>query len=54
MKLLTDPVCGAEMLDEDAAFRSVHEGDTYYFCDEGCRTKFDDEPSRFGAPDPAA
>jgi len=54
MTLTTDPVCGVEIEDETTAFKSTHEGDTYFFCDEGCRTKFDDDPRRFGAPDPAA
>lgn len=54
MKLPTDPVCGMEIVDENAAPKSLHEGDAYYFCGEGCKTKFDDEPVRYAIPNPAA
>ncbi len=53
MALSKDPVCGMEIVDENAAPHAVHEGDTYYFCNEGCKTKFDDEPSRYAALNPA-
>jgi YHS domain-containing protein len=43
-----------EIVDENAALKSVRDADTYYFCGEDCRTKFDDDPSRYAAPNPAA
>ena len=53
MTLPIDPVCGMELVDENAALKSIHEGDTYYFCGEACRTKFDDDPGRYAAKNPA-
>lgn len=34
-----DPVCGMEV-DEAKALRAERGGETFYFCSEGCRTKF--------------
>ena len=54
--MATDPVCGM-MVDTHAgkptrAFR----GNTYFFCSEGCRTKFAADPTRYldktGEPEP--
>jgi Cu+-exporting ATPase len=42
-----DPVCGMQVDTADAAGQSDFEGQTYYFCSEGCRTKFDDNPTQF-------
>jgi YHS domain-containing protein len=45
-----DPVCGMTV-DESkarAANRlSQHEGQTYYFCNEGCKKRFDEEPAKY-------
>ena len=51
-----DPVCGM-MVDIHAGKPTFeHKGHTYYFCSEGCRTKFSKEPERFldrkGQPEP--
>ena len=54
MTLATDPVGGGEIVGENAALKSVRDGDTYSFCSEDCRTKFADDPSRYAAPNPAA
>ena len=42
-----------EIVDQKAAPQSIHEGDTYYFCNEGCKTKFDEAPLIYAAPNPA-
>ena len=50
-EMVKDPVCGMEVDAEQAAGSSEHEGVTYYFCGEGCKTAFDAEPSKYmGAP----
>lgn len=42
-----DPVCGMRF-DSDEAVASVeHEGTTYYFCGEGCKEAFEEDPQRF-------
>ncbi|MGE5176303.1 MAG: heavy metal translocating P-type ATPase [Hyphomicrobiales bacterium] len=48
-----DVVCGMSV-DPARAIHLEHEGRTYYFCCEGCRTKFRNDPARYLAPAPAA
>jgi Ala-tRNA(Pro) deacylase len=43
----TDPVCGAQILESRAAGRSVHRGETYYFCSESCQMEFADNPDAY-------
>ncbi len=50
-----DPVCGMEV--EEARARaqdlvSDHDGVTVYFCNPGCKEKFDKEPGAYPAPQP--
>jgi Cu+-exporting ATPase len=35
-----DPVCGMTVVKETAKFVASHDGQQYYFCAEGCRTRF--------------
>lgn len=42
-----DPVCGMRVAPETAAGKFVFEGETYYFCSEGCLNKFRQNPPRF-------
>jgi len=53
MELSRDPVCRMEITDENAAPQSIHEGDTYYFCSESCKDRFDEQPERYARPNPA-
>ncbi len=47
-----DPVC--EMVVDPKTARSAEvRGKTYYFCSEGCRTKFAAEPGKYLARDKA-
>src|SRR3954454_5662220 len=41
-----DPVCGMSV-DPTTALSAEAGGKTYYFCSEGCRTKFVADPSRY-------
>ena len=43
----TDPVCGMQVSERDAAGRSDHQGETYYFCSQGCKSKFDQNPGQY-------
>ena len=45
-----DPVCGMEIMPEDAAATEVHEGRTVYFCSHSCHEKFVNDPHRYGHP----
>jgi xanthine dehydrogenase accessory factor len=44
-----DPVCGMSVAVSAATLRVEHEGRTAYFCGDGCRKAFQDDPSRYAA-----
>ncbi len=43
----TDPVCNMEVNPDEAAGESQYEGTTYYFCNPGCKEKFDAAPEKY-------
>ena len=47
-----DPVCGMDVKTDPEAGKptTVHEGRTYFFCCNGCKTKFEAEPDKYLAP----
>jgi P-type Cu+ transporter len=42
-----DPVCGMEVNAQDAAGTTQHRGQTYYFCSEDCKKKFEQNPEQY-------
>ena len=48
-----DPVCGMTVDPATAAGMSEHAGETYYFCSDRCKQRFDADPKRFLEPQPA-
>ncbi len=42
-----DPACGMTVDTSNAEYRSVHDGETYYFCAAGCKASFDKDPGKF-------
>lgn len=46
-KMATDPVCGMKVDIGAGRPTYAHSGQTYYFCSEGCRTKFASDPARY-------
>lgn len=42
-----DPVCGMQIDEMKAEGKIEYEGQTYFFCASGCRTKFAQDPKRF-------
>jgi Cu+-exporting ATPase len=42
-----DPVCGMKVLPEKAAASVQHAGRTWYFCSQGCGTKFKADPGKY-------
>jgi P-type Cu+ transporter len=42
-----DPVCGMKVLPEKAAASVSHAGRTWYFCAQGCKTKFEADPAKY-------
>jgi Cu+-exporting ATPase len=46
----TDPVCGMAVDSETTPHQAVHQGQAYFFCSSGCRSKFAAGPERYLAP----
>jgi len=46
MKVL-DPVCEMKFVIEKAAAKLDYAGKTYYFCSEGCRRQFEEDPQAY-------
>ncbi len=44
---VVDPVCKMTIDSEKAAATSVYKGQTIYFCNPGCKAKFDREPEKY-------
>ncbi len=49
-----DPVCGMSVAREGAQHSAIHDGETYYFCCAGCKTKFEADPARYLEGGPGA
>lgn len=49
-----DPVCGMRVDPVHAKATRQHNGKTYYFCCEGCATKFSSDPEKYLAAHPAS
>lgn len=47
MTMVTDPVCGMRIDTDDAAATAEYEGETYYFCSQGCRDTFVADPMSY-------
>ncbi|MFM9903784.1 MAG: heavy metal translocating P-type ATPase [Pyrinomonadaceae bacterium] len=47
-----DPVCGMTVVPETAAGKYEYAGSEYYFCSNGCLTKFKNDPESFLKPKP--
>ena len=42
-----DPVCGMQVDPNKAAGTSEYQGKTYYFCNPGCKRKFETNPEQY-------
>lgn len=51
-----DPVCAMQVDGQKAAGQSQYQGETYYFCSQHCKQKFDQNPQQYawesGRPSP--
>ncbi len=47
---VTDPVCGMEIDEENAAGKTEYQGVTYWFCSDSCREKFKAQPGKYARP----
>ncbi len=48
--VVKDPVCGMSVDPTTTAHRASHDGQDYFFCSVGCRTKFVGDPARYLNP----
>jgi len=44
MAIVTDPVCGMQIEESEAAAQLVYEGQPLFFCSEDCRRTFENAP----------
>jgi YHS domain-containing protein len=44
---MTDPVCGMKVDEKKAGATSSYQGQTYHFCSQECKQKFDKSPQQF-------
>ena len=42
-----DPVCGMEVDEATAQWKTEYHGQTYYFCAPGCKRSFEKEPEKY-------
>jgi YHS domain-containing protein len=42
-----DPVCGMEVEEGTAEWRTTYQGQTYYFCAAGCLKSFQKDPASY-------
>lgn len=42
-----DPVCKMEVDEKTAVATSEYQGETYYFCAQGCKKEFDSNPDKY-------
>ena len=42
--MVKDLVCGMEVNEKTAKWKTVYKGKTYYFCAPGCKKSFEEEP----------
>ncbi len=42
-----DPVCGMDVNEKQAKAKADYQGQTYYFCSDGCKQKFQANPQQY-------
>lgn len=45
--MVKDPICGMNVEEKTAGFKSTYQGKIYYFCSPSCKEDFDKAPSKF-------
>ena len=49
--MVLDVVCGMEIDEKTAKWKSEYNGKTYYFCGQMCKLEFDEKPEKYAVPD---
>jgi YHS domain-containing protein len=42
-----DPVCGMDVDEKTAKYKTIYKGKTYYFCAPGCLRSFEATPPKY-------
>jgi len=42
-----DPICKMTVDEDTAEYKTEYEGKTYYFCAPGCKSAFEENPSKY-------
>jgi YHS domain-containing protein len=45
--MANDPICGMEVEEQTAKFKSEYGSQTYYFCSEKCKEQFELRPEQY-------
>jgi len=45
--MVKDPVCGMQVDERQARATAEHKGQTFYFCSQDCKSKFDQNLQRY-------
>ena len=45
-----DPVCGMEVDEKTAKYKTEYKDETYYFCAPGCKFTFEEDPESYIGP----
>ncbi len=45
--MTTDPVCKMQVDEKKSAAKTEHRGQTYHFCSDECRKKFEQHPEKY-------
>jgi Cu+-exporting ATPase len=45
--MVTDVVCGMKVDPKETKVQSEHKGKVYYFCNIGCKEKFESDPEKY-------
>jgi YHS domain-containing protein len=43
----TDPVCGMQVEEKEAAGKSDYNGEQFYFCCDDCKSEFERNPDQY-------
>lgn len=49
--MVEDPVCGMQINIETAPAQTEYDGEIYYFCSQGCKMAFEENPNQFIFPE---
>ena len=45
--MVVDVVCGMQIDEKTAKYKSVYKGKTYFFCGPMCKLEFDENPEKY-------